>query len=431
MLIEFSVSNFRSIKEKQTLSLVASNKDTSLPNNTIKLEKNNLSGSTLLKGCAIYGANASGKSNIFKAALFLKTFVLNSAAGLKPVEKIEVDSFKLDREYKDKPTEFEIHFIHKGVQYQYGLALGNSIVLEEWLFAFPHGSPQRWFHRNHDNNTNKDSYKFSTKYFKGEKEIIKEKTRGNSSFLSMAAQLNNEQLLEVYIWFKEFLQLIDLSSDEMSPAFTLSLVYNNPRLSSFINDVVSKIDLGIKGIRVLEKPFSEIKFPENVPLELRERFLEDFKNETFLIGKFIHDDAEGRSIEFDMDQESFGTRKFLSLIGPIIDTLFNGYTLFIDEIASNMHPLLVRSLVESFSSEFNRKNAQLIFTTHDTNLLDISLLRRDQIWFTEKNNEGATNLYPLTDFQPRNKEALQKGYLAGRYGAIPFITIDTGSINNE
>ncbi len=412
MLIEFSVKNFRSIREKQTLSLVANNKDKQLPGNLIEINAPGLSNTKLLKSSAIYGANASGKSNLFKAAEFIQQFVLTSATKPNPEEKTGVTPFRLDSHSSDEPSEFEMIFIYKGVRYQYGFALDNKRVHEEWLITYPVGQPQRWFSRVWNSDKKQYDWKIGKKLL-GETKSLKTQTKKNSLFLSTAAQFNHKQLCVVYDWFANYIFSLSHIDSNYQFDMTSPLLLNREKEFKEIFDLIKNADLGISGINVVRMKSEDVE-------DIVDAIIQMAKSVKL---EFIHllENTE-EEIAFDKDDESLGTLKYYFLLGPFLLALKMGYTVFIDEIGAQMHPLLVRQLVQMINDpKINTKGAQLILTTHDTTLLDTSLFRRDQIWFTEKNKAGATTLYPLTDFKPRSDEALQKGYLAGRYGAIPFL----------
>lgn len=435
MLIEFSVSNFRSIRGRQTLSLVSSNREADLPRNLIDPRAPGLSKVKLVKSAVVYGANASGKSNLYRAAAFMRHLIRHSAIGLKPNAPTGTTPFRLDPACTEKPSEFEAIFLHEGVRYQYGFAVSDKRVLEEWLTAYPSGSPQKWFQRSHDRAKASDTYVYGPS-FTGEKKRLEERTRGNALFLSMGAQFDHPLLSPVYEWFGEHLRFLDFSSLNLLQALdaTLSLIDEDNTMMDMVRSLVQRADLGISGIALSRQHFDadNLELPDDMP--------EEIANALRVFGETLAKHSQGESMEkldvlwrhqtvdggppvaFESDEESAGTLKFLSLLGPWLDSLAKGHTVFVDEVGAFMHPLLMRSLVALVNGEdTNAKGAQLVFTTHDVTLLDTSLFRRDQIWFTEKTSDGATSLYPLTDYKPRKEEALQKGYLAGRYGAIPFL----------
>lgn len=422
MLIEFSVENFRSIKDRQTLSMVASARDQSLPNHLIDPQTPGLSKTKLLKSAAIYGANASGKSNIFKAAKFMRDFVVKSATEIKPGQETGVVPFRLDSQTEKKPSEFEMIFIHEGVRYQYGFSLDKKRVHEEWLIAYPVGKPQQWFSRMWNPEKGEYEWKFSTKLI-GEKKSLKNKIRENTLYISVAAQLNNKQANLIYEYFRDYIVFIDGSGEFPNPAFSAFLIEKVESLKKLLAVLIQEADLGVTGFDYHRITKDDIQFPDTDDPSIKQKLLNEIEEKSVYDIRLRHKCIEnGREILFSYEDESEGTWKFFSVVSVFLYCLSHGFTVFVDEIGAQMHPLLVTKLQEMFSKLlWNPKNAQLIFTTHDTTQLNTNTLRRDQVWFTEKDKAGATFLYPLTDFQPRSDESLQKGYLAGRYGAIPFL----------
>ena len=434
MLIEFKVANFRSIREQQTLSLVASNADKSLNGCVIERPLPGLAGLRFLKGAALYGANASGKSNVIQAMGFLRDFVVNSATKLQPGDKTGAEPFKLDRESAKKPSEFEITFVAEitnaagGIQatrFVFGLAVTPQRVIEEYLVAYPLGSPRTCYHRAYKETEN--SYKWANPSigFKRNKSL-EQKTRENCLYLSVGPQFNHPQLIEVFEWLKQHLMLIrhDLQNI-IQYDLTAYLLSNNLYTTEIVN-LVKSADTGIINAIAEEAKTNLDNFKTNLARPDFEAFkqqmlrlLPEKKYEISL----IHKNESGDPVPLSFDnEESSGTRQLFALVGYWMIALRTGSTIFIDEIETSLHPLLVKELLKLLLSEtHNPKGAQIIFTTHNPVLLDTTLLRRDQIWFTEKSPNGATTLYPLTDYQPREDEALAKGYLAGRYGGIPYI----------
>jgi AAA15 family ATPase/GTPase len=425
MLIEFKVSNFRSIREEQTFSLVAGNVDKELTSCVIDRELPGLSGVQFLKGAAIYGANASGKSNVIEAIRFVADFVKNSATMIQPGDPTGVQPFKLDRESAANPSEFEITFVAEGDRYVFGFSITATRVVEEYLVAYPKGAPQRWYHRTFNAVKNGYDWAKPSTAFKHDRSL-QEKTRENSLFLSVAPQFNHTQLTRVFNWFKNSLRFIHLSAEVMLfPGFTAELV-TKPTHYKRIMNLLRSADIGVVDARIQETELSLDDLKQHIPPIVLARLEKDDltkasqkKIEINLTHKA--DGIEPVALDF-AEEESAGTRRFFSLIGYWADILDNGYTVFVDEIETSLHPILVKELLKLLlCSENNPKGAQVVFTTHNPILLDGALMRRDQIWFTEKSPAGATHLYPLTDYQPRKDEALAKGYLAGRYGAIPFM----------
>jgi AAA15 family ATPase/GTPase len=413
MLLRFRVSNFRSFRDEQELSLIAG-PFTDLPE-VVRHPAGIKEG--VLPGAAIYGANASGKTNVIKAVRFLASAVSRSHRDWRPDGPIPREPFMANEERE--PTEIEADFLLAGVRHRYGFRVDSRYVLEEWLYVYPKGKKQTWFHRKRGS-----PIVFGNK-MPGENRTIENLTRQNSLFLSAAAQNAHEALLPIFTWLSGLSSVIGNRSvyREHTAGFCSKLDYKNE-----IARLVTVADLGISEMSVeedkllgkereifeafvtilnLNLPKEEVTSPET---QLGIRFLHRFGNTT---------------MPLSLDQESDGTLAYLALLGPAVDAIKKGTPLLIDELDASLHPLLAIQLVGLFNSpSSNPKGAQLIFNTHDTNLLSSGVLRRDQIWFTEKGNDATSHLYPLSDFKPRRQENLQNGYLQGRYGAIPFINPD-------
>jgi AAA15 family ATPase/GTPase len=420
MLIEFNVQNFRSIKEEATLSLVAS-PNKSLDNNLIDtdvLKKDNL-----LRSAVIYGANASGKSNLILAFYSLKDLVMNSHRFQKGNE-IDYSPFKLDKKYLSKPSKFEVVFIRNDIKYIYGVSFTNEKIIDEYLYYYPKGRKALIFDRKDTNN-----YRFAID--KKEQKFISKKTLDNVLYLSNSTQLNYKKTSEAFDWFKDTLRVIRATGHHRLTNFTIQSSNKDKKITKFVLKALAEADLGINGFSA---SFEKILIDE-LPIALQKRFKDMVSNNEVnlekRIIKTVHKvlDENGNEIytEFDFDEEeSEGTKRLFALIGPWIDTLNNGRVMIVDELDTKLHHLLNVFLIKLFHDPTqNKNNAQLIFTTHNTNLLDPDLFRRDQIWFTEKNpSDGSTDLYSLLEYSPRKDRDIQKGYLAGRYGAIPFIGDD-------
>lgn len=416
MLIEFSVANFRSLRERQTFSLVKSKGNEQAESNTFSVTAVNRF--ELLRSAAIYGPNAGGKSNFINALRTMRKTVLDSAANLKRGDKLPITPFRLSTKTHNQPSEFEIIFIVDKVRYQYGFSATADRVTEEWLFAYPKGRPQRWFIRAWNQEQNDYDWDLGTN-LSGEKQLWQKSTRDNALFLSTAVQLNSAQLQPIHDWFSSTLRLAGLGA--WSPAFTAHLCENEKK--NRILEFLRAADLDIADIVIDKRPFDPEGLPSEIPDSLREAISGQFKEKQILDIKTLHQTEEGEAVSFKLEEESDGTQKLFAFAGPWIDSLANGYVLFIDELHDNLHPNLVRFLVELFhNTATNPHNAQLIFTTHETSILNQEVFRRDQIWFCEKDKQQASTLYPLTDFSPRKgRENLELAYLSGRYGALPFV----------
>jgi AAA15 family ATPase/GTPase len=414
VLVEFRVTNFRSIRELQTLSMVAATGKEHRGTNVFDSEAP--ATPELLRSAVIYGPNAAGKSNLILALRFVHDFVLNSASKGQKGDAIPVVPFLMDADSADAPSEFELIFVERGVRYQYGFALTRQRVEAEWLIAHPKGSPQRWF----DRKSGADDWSFGSN-FRGQRKIWQETTRDNALFLSTAVQLNAEQLNPVFDWFRNRLRLINPYARVM-PDFSISQCESNPGVQKQIIDFLAMADLGIGDVKVDRRKFDPSMLSEDIPEAFRQQFLKDMADQEFADVHFSHRTSDGRDVLLDMDDESGGTQKLFALAGPWLDVLANGWVLVIDELDTSLHPLLMRQLVGMFNDPVvNTKGAQLVFSTHDTSILDREIFRRDQVWFMEKDRRLQSHLYPLTDFSPRKEENFARGYLQGRYGALPFI----------
>ncbi|MSQ73023.1 MAG: ATP-binding protein [Betaproteobacteria bacterium] len=412
MLLEFRVKNYRSLRDEQVLSLFAS-KDKDLAESHLastgvkSLEK-------LVRTAVIYGPNASGKSNLLQAMAFMRAVIAESATVVQLGQSYNVQAFRLDEKLARQPTEFEITFIEAGVRYQYGFSLTPERIVDEWLLVYRASKPQKWFSRHFNARSKTHSYEFST-HLTGSRRLWQESTRPNALFLSTGVQLNSELLRPVFSWIVE--KTIHLGSGlSPLPDYTTELI-KSPAGRATVREFLVSADISISDIEAVSHKGISQKFQLNLaggPAQVSQVEQEMF------IPQFVHETKNG-SARFELHEESLGTQRLYALAAPVLDVLKNGRVLVVDELDSSLHTLLVRRLVAMFhDNTLNTNGAQLVFTTHDTSLLENTLFRRDQVWFTEKDRNQATRLFPLTDFSPRKKEALERGYLSGRYGALPF-----------
>ncbi|AVH70954.1 AAA family ATPase [Nostoc sp. 'Lobaria pulmonaria (5183) cyanobiont'] len=422
MLIEFSVANYRSFKEQVTFSMVAANlvaKDKKLDeNNVFEIDKE----LKLLKSAAIYGANASGKSNLATALGFMRWFMINSSKETQSTEKIGVERFKLSTETEAKPSFFEIIFLMSGKRYRYGFEATIEKVVSEWLFYVPKSKETKLFERKLGKISVSKTYKADG---------IQQKTRHNALFLSVSAQFNVQIAEKILDWLTNKVALISTLNDRGYRGYTVSCLMDNENKDEILQ-LLKKLDLGFSDLKVEESEITANSLPKELPDELKNLILKNGEGKLSSV-QTTHQKFDGKgnlvSTEvFDLDeQESEGTKKVFSLAGPLVDTLKKGKILIIDQFDARIHPLISRAIVELFNSnEKNPNNAQLIFMTHDTNLLNNKLFRRDQIWFTEKNRYGATDLYSLAEYKIPDDASFESDYIQGRYGAIPYI----GNLNH-
>jgi predicted ATPase len=444
MLIEFKVTNYRSIRAEQTLSMVASNYSDELPQNLISCDHvPGLKGVKLVKVVAIYGANASGKSNIINAFRFYAEFIRDSATKLQPGAATGVQPFKLDPACLTEPSKFEMTAVIDGIRMLHGIELTNERVTREYLVAYPKSKPQVWFEREWDG----DKYQWSksTAYFRHD-DALREKVRANVSFVSLAAQFNHEQAKVPYDWCAAHLQVAAAEHTKLPGMLTHIMVTDEARRLELLK-AVKAADIGAVDLRMRKPGWRDTlswTTYRQFPIARTEGVSEDFlrhletdktepaeklraslesAGEGMGIPELIHQGVGALKVALNYyDEESSGSRRFIDLIAQLSFARAANQLSVFDELETSLHPLLAKALLEFVLSKTETTHtAQLLFTTHNPLLLDQTLLRRDQIWFTEKDQEGATRLYPLTDFKPRKDESLIKGYLAGRYGGIPFI----------
>ncbi|MGK7956703.1 MAG: ATP/GTP-binding protein [Crocosphaera sp.] len=427
MLIEFSVGNYRSFKEVVTFSMVAA--DLTADNNII--HNDNLftvdDDLKLLKSAAIYGANASGKSNLAKALAFMKRFMINSSREGQSTDDIKVEPFRLSVETDNKPSFFEIVFLLDGIKYRYGFEATRKKIVSEWLFYVPNIEEISLFDREEDKIKSSKEYQANG---------VEKLTRDNALFLSVSAQFNIKIAEDILNWLTNCLQIISGLNDSSYRSFTIKCLIENENKNEIIN-FIKKLDLGIDDINVNQIDITEDELPDNLFQAIRQEILKESVVKTTLINtKHRKFDSQNKFIStetFDFtEDESEGTQKAFTLAGPIFDTFKNSRTVIIDEFDARLHPLISRAIIELFNSnETNPNNAQLIVMTHDTNLLSHKLFRRDQIWFTEKDRYGATDLYSLVEYNISDDAAFENDYIKGRYGAIPYIGDLSQLINSD
>ena len=428
MLIGFSTANFLSIRDRQTLSMAAASARDQ--HHRYSFHTGSRSTPRLLRAAAIYGPNAAGKSNLGEALDFMRDFVINSAKSRQEGQKIPVIPFKLSKETRHSPSEFEIVFIKNGNRYQYGFTVDQNRVWEEWLFSVPKGGrTQQWLERIFDNESGSYQWYINPR-LKGERSVWQKSTRDNALLLSTAVLLNANVFKEIFDWFQSTLHVIH-SSQRISPDFTVAMC-DTEKTKSDIISFMQSADINITDILLRESNFSHDMLPHDIPDSIKKEIVETLADNKLIDVQFAHDDDDGEQQYFSLHEESDGSQVIFSLAGPWLDVIENGLVLFVDELHNSLHPRLFHHLVEIImNGEVNRKNAQIIFTTHDTSLMSSHLLRRDQIWLIEKDQKEGSVLLPISEFKPRRQEAIEQAYLGGRYGALPNIRHLTSDFSRE
>ena len=384
MLIQFTVENHRSIKNSAVISFAAS-KDKSFEEYLLHPDEKKL----LLPVIAIYGANAAGKSNVLHAMMTMKEMVVGNAAKISKGQELPWEPFGSVRE----PTSFEMTFIFQGVRYTYGFSFDGKMIYKEYLYHWPNGREALIFSRGNG------VYEFRENI--NEQITLSNRTPDNKLYLVSSNDWNLPQTENAYRWFLE--KMTFLMDEEPATSETVAQIVSGDDKKARILKELLLADLGITDVTIKNSS-------GNVPVITTTH-------------RIINEDGSTEYFHLLMEQESIGTQHFFARIGGWLQALKNGALLVVDEIDDSLHPLLTKRLIEMVQDKaVNTNNAQLIFTTHDAMLLDLNFFRRDQIWFADKNAAScATELYSLASFSPRKGENIRKGYLQGRFGAIPFI----------
>ncbi|MDD5530569.1 MAG: ATP-binding protein [bacterium] len=424
MLLQFKVGNYLSFKDVVTFSMVASSSKTENEDNVFEASDRNKT--RLLKSAVIYGANASGKSNLLRAIRFARRFIVISSKDTQSGERIDVMNFRLSTETENKPSFFEFVFLLDGTIYRYGFEADKTEIHREWLFHIPKNREVKFFERE------KQKITISSDFQEGKESV--DKTRNNALFLSRTAQDNNPISTKILEWFTVFNVISGLND-----SFYLGYTVGRSEEESFKNKIMEFLKCADVGIEKFDVERQEKTLPEEikrlVPIGAIKTTHRKFDKEHNFVSPEI----------FDLDySESEGTKKLFAMSGPLINALAKGRILFVDEFDSRLHPLLTQFIIKLFNSKIdNPNNAQLIFASHDASYLSKDFFRRDQIWFTEKDPYGATDLYSLVEYKKGEVEGEEKGkvrkdasfskdYLLGKYGAIPYIKeIRTLMDNNE
>jgi hypothetical protein len=425
MLIEFRVENHRSLRDEQVLTMEAGRVGDETDPRPRQVAGH---AEKLLTVAGLYGANASGKSNVLAALAFMCDAVVQSQRSWPPVAgqpgepSVPRDPFAWGPKKKE-PSLYEVTFLADDVRYQYGFQLSDEEILEEWLYAWPSGKKQVWFEREGR------TFKFGEN-LKGENKVIAEVTRPNALFLSAAVQHNHTQLVPIFAWF-QFLEVVNMrrGRDLSNPPRWVSVEFEIKSEIVLAELLGGDLEFQLDGLPILSRESfnSWLKRADIGIFEFRlERGKLDERRQPSLPTFFLKHQSDSNDAWLPLQEESRGTQTLFYMALPVFRALREGGVLLVDELERSLHPSLARKIIQQFNDPVaNPKNAQIIFTTHDTNLLGTTLgepaLRRDQVWLTEKDAEGATVLYPLTDYKPRKAENIERGYLQGRYGAIPFL----------
>ena len=421
MLVTFAMTNYACFRDRQELSMEAAVR--SPKDDTYAFDTGIRRFPRLNRVSAIYGPNGSGKSRFVQGLDFAQTFVVGSSRESQSGEKIRHVPFLFDSETKEQPTTFETCFVQDGTAYEYGFAVDRTRVHEEWLLAWPPGGRmRRLLERTFDPETGEDRWFFGPSV-RGHKELWRASTRPNSLLVSTAAQLNSDTFRPVVDWFRNLRVLV---SGELLSSYTIENIRETENFKQRILSLLRDADIAVTDIRTHTRQQRLDQFDPPPPPELVEELSRDGTPVIEIVDiKFEHSPTRSdRRHLVDIDDESDGTRRLFAFAGPLLDILDNSLVVVIDELDRSLHPLLLAYLIRRINSTGtpdDGKRAQLVATLHDVSLLR-DVLDRSQIWFTDKDRASeAASLTPLSDFSPRPREALVRGYLGGRYGGVPII----------
>lgn len=426
MLLRFACSNFKSIKDRQEILFTAAKGVKNLPDapRTVEGYKKN----QLLPVIAVYGANASGKSNMLEALAFIKRAALRSHVDWE--SGIPRKPFRLDPACADLPSTFDIDFLINSTRYHYGFSVDDEKVLEEWLYAVRPGRAQQvWFERKAAEKTEYGGpIKAQGAALEGS-EVLTE----NSLILPLLLRGKSDEVRSLRSLFETGIDLVKINSD-FSKSFDLA---KRQGYHDSLAKMLKTADVGINGFDLIERDLEEV---EDIPSKIKDAIKRQIdkqkteavsRNESILDSdfspkviavEFEHAGESGQGVKLSWGEESTGTKRFFELSGPTLKVLKEGGCVVVDELDNSLHPLLARAIIRLFTDpKSNPKGAQLFFTTHDINLLAKEVLRRDQVWLTEKDRVGATHVYPLSDFDINDDTDLERAYLEGRFGGVPLV----------
>ena len=420
MLVQFSVENFRVFREKQTFSMIVDSRfRRRSEHHSIQTEFSAVP--FIHRQAAIFGENGAGKTSLIRAMLFMKSFVRQSF-GDSPNESIETHPFLYHADCINAPSRFEIDFILNDTLFEYSIALSPDRIEEERLVGRPRstGRARLWFSREYNQKTKLHDWYINSNQLKGERDSWKAQTRPNALFLSTAVRLNSKPLIDVYSWIVEEPVFLSLST-HLYRRYTAKRL-SKPSWKVKVLEYFKKLGIRLHDIEVRKSKLSETEKFARYPKELQNMILENDSGRTEYQINFIRKNNLDKVVRLSLDEESSGTKALFDLAGPLLESLEKGRTVVVDELNSSLHPLVFHAIVNLFGDNTqNTNNAQLIFTTHDVTIPDNEFIDRDQIWLLEKDRGYASSLYSYSEFKPRFRTQFQKGYLQGRYGAIPTV----------
>ncbi|PHS03192.1 MAG: hypothetical protein COA88_15985 [Kordia sp.] len=433
MLLKFYCSNYKSIKEEVSFSMFSG---------SYKRHSNHIvpfNNSGVLRTSAIYGANGSGKTNLLLALQFLRRLVV--VENTRANQKIKIPVFKLSN-CENMPTKMELDFLHKNIRFRYLIEFKNNLIIKEELYKINEENENIIIFKRFkdDNNTRLTIFpnKKKTQKERFREEIYAEELNDNQSFFNIGFNKNIEDFDIPHDWFKKHLKFISL--DDNLPGLASTFLLDKEFLKSSKN-IIKNAKVGIIDFKLVDYSFDEIKslgveFPNNIESNLLESdslgiefnhdgdlysSYRDNGNLRFVKISTIHENKKGEPIEFKFAEESKGVQRLFELLPAIYRTIHKGEVFIIDEIETSFHPILIKEILKLYLDSTPTNSGQIIFTTHESHLLDLDLFRQDEIWFCEKTKDGSSKLYSLSEFKPRFDKDIRKGYFEGQFGFVPFL----------
>jgi AAA15 family ATPase/GTPase len=416
LLLRFGIENFRSIGEYQEFSMISDSAIKDRVDTLIETKAPSVR-EPLLTAAVIYGANASGKSNLLRGFEYIRHQLLYSHSDIFRQRGMDRQPFRLDQSFAGKPTKCDVDFIWKDVRYHYGFEAMDEEFVAEWLYDFPSGRRRILFERNGPlpsdvtfGSSNKANVQELAKFM-----------RPDSLLASVAVQNNFADTFPVALWARGIIfEMTSATISRFPRRVSHSRLLRNEKIDQRITQFLEIINTGISDFDIVDQ-IDEPTRTSQLQMTLGENPASARNSEKSKKLFALHKSIDGELVYFDINEESSGTQRMLVLLDIIFNTLDRGTVLVIDEMDSSLHTLVGQKVLDLFMNKrTNPSGAQLLVTTHDTNVMGHDGLRRDQIWFTEKDKHGATHLFPLTNFKARKGQNVEKGYLEGRFGAIPY-----------
>ncbi|MBK8567450.1 MAG: ATP-binding protein [Saprospiraceae bacterium] len=438
MLIRFVVENYLSFRDEAEFNMLAGN---------FKIHQEHVckakTGVSLLRVATLYGANGAGKSNLAIAMEAAKDLVLLGSDTAK--SKLPHRFFKLEKSCKEKPSRFEFEFVVNGNSYAFGIAFFSERIVEEWLYKTRPGKEDELVFERETTSDLKTVIKLSPRYLQTEKEKVKveiyqEELRPNQPFITEAKEKDLVYVKEPYSWFEDVLEIV---YPESALEGLFENILFNETYREKTNQIIKAIDTGVEmveaqkinvsqlfGLHEKEEKEDILKWLEKGEVyeyegkdEIKYGLYLDEAGEPQAVKLMTRHQSNGDTVDFDFYEESDGTQRLIELTPAFIDTMLKEKVYVVDEFNRSMHPQMAQKLIEMYLSHDSKlSKGQLVFTTHESGLLDLKLFRQDEIWFVEKDKTGSSKIYPLSEFKPRYDKDIRRGYLQGRFGAIPFLS---------